>query len=82
MSTESRPHGGKLDKLRSNTKLPDPDRDRVEALWVAYEQWLASMDALRSRGQPRVEELVRLLNESQGSRFRDFAIGASCGGLR
>jgi hypothetical protein len=63
MPTESRPHGGKLDKLRKNTKLPRPDRDRVEALWVAYEQWLASMDALGGRGEQRVGELVRLLNK-------------------
>src|ERR1700676_1295649 len=62
MSTENRPHGGKLDKLRNNTKLPVPDRDRVEALWVAYGGWLASMDALDTRGEQRVEDLVRLLN--------------------
>jgi hypothetical protein len=63
MPTESRPHGGKLDKLRNNTKLPGPDRDRVDALWAAYEQWLTSMDALGTRGEQRVGELVRLLNE-------------------
>ena len=60
---ENQPHGGKLDKLRQNTKLPEPDRDRVEALWVAYENWLTTMDALDTRGEQRVEDLVRLLNE-------------------
>jgi hypothetical protein len=63
MPPESQPHGGKLDKLRQNTKLPEPDRDRVDALWVAYEDWLRTMDALDTRGEQRVEDLVRLLNE-------------------
>lgn len=63
MSTESQPHGGKLDKLRQNTKLPELDRDRVDALWVAYEDWLRTMDALDARGEQRVDDLVRLLNQ-------------------
>jgi hypothetical protein len=62
MPPESRPHGGKLDKLRNNTKLPVSDRDRVEALWVAYGGWVTSMDGLDMLGEQRVKDLVRLLN--------------------
>jgi Bpu10I restriction endonuclease len=67
---ENQPHGGKLDKLRQNTKLPEPDRDRVEALWVAYENWLTTMDALDTRGEQRVEDLVLLYRQDGQLKLR------------
>ena len=62
MDKDSRPHGDKLEKLAGNDKLPAPDRDRVDAVRGAYEQWRAGMDALSTSGEDRVESLVGLLN--------------------
>ncbi len=67
MNTDNRPHGEKLNKLRTNDKLPASDRQRVDAVLVAYKSWLGGMDALDTSDEQRVKDLVRLLNEYKRS---------------
>jgi len=56
------PHGSKLKELLSNSKLPSDDLPAVENAIHVYDDWIASMGALQSKGEERVSDLVNLLN--------------------
>ena len=57
------PHGSKLRELLTNEKLPKEDYGKVEEAIKAYDKWIADMAALTTKGQEKVVDLVRLLNE-------------------
>lgn len=58
-----KPHGEKLYKLLTNSKLPKADAERVKRIIQEYENWIKSMNALTSKGDEKVRDLVALLNE-------------------
>lgn len=57
------PHRAKLKELLNNEKLPEADREAVEATLDIHNAWIEEMDALDSKGEEKVEELVQLLNQ-------------------
>lgn len=58
-----KPHGEKLYKLKTNQKLPKADIKKVEWIIQEYENWIDSMRNLTSKGDDKVRDLVKLLNE-------------------
>lgn len=61
--TRPTPHKSKLQELVHNRKLPESDVAAVTRALSAYEHWIASMKAVKSTGDEKVFELVRLLND-------------------
>jgi Bpu10I restriction endonuclease len=58
----STPHYDKLIACLSNSRLPDPDRDRVEEAVNQYRHWIGELESVE-RGQPNtVERLVESTN--------------------
>jgi len=57
------PHYAKLRELLTNDKLPEIDKQTLEKVTARYRNWVASMDALTSEGDDRVQELITLLND-------------------
>jgi len=56
------PHLDKLNAALSNPKCAQ-DVSLLNEAKALYDQWIADLDALRSRGKARVMEMVKLLNE-------------------
>lgn len=56
------PHVDKLRELLNNHKLPEADRQSVEAALERHREWVATMDAIESEGDEKVEALVDSLN--------------------
>lgn len=63
----SHPHGAKLGELLNNARLPDTDRERVQAAIERYKEWGTALSAVGGEGPARLKELVRLLNEYKRS---------------
>lgn len=57
------PHGDKLKMLIENTKLPEADKKKVEWINLEYTKWIKDMNSLASKGESKVRDLVKLLNE-------------------
>ncbi|MFJ8685791.1 Bpu10I family restriction endonuclease [Micromonospora wenchangensis] len=57
------PHRSKLEELLKNSKLPPVDRPRVTEAIARYDVWIHEMASLRDKGEAKVVELTRLLNE-------------------
>ena len=57
------PHGAKLSELLNNARLPDADRERVDAALSKYIEWRGRLEAVAVQGHERIRELVRLLNQ-------------------
>ena len=57
------PHRDKLQKLVSNSKLPEADRDSVRLAIEKHEAWMEKMDRLSAEGDAKVKGLVDALNE-------------------
>lgn len=55
-------HKEKILAAQRNTKAAD-DLGVLEDALVAYEKWISSMRALTSKGEERVKEMTKLLNE-------------------
>lgn len=62
-SDTSTPHKDKLQKLISNPKLPEADRNSVRQSIEKYESWIEQMDSLNLKGDEKVKALVDTLNE-------------------
>ena len=60
--TKPTPHGPKLKELSSNSKLPAEDHKAVASAISAYEKWISDMTSLKSNGEEKVKDLVKLLN--------------------
>ena len=56
------PHGEKLKALRENDKLPDSDKDGVEAAIEKYEEWISESKEIVEGGEELVLRLVESLN--------------------
>ena len=56
------PHGDKLKALRENDKLPDSDKDGVEAAIQKYEEWISESKEIIKGGEELVQRLVKSLN--------------------
>ena len=57
------PHGSKLRELLVNDKLPSADVPLVEKAIDNYNKWIKDMSGLITKGDEKVIDLVRLLNE-------------------
>jgi len=57
------PHGDKLRALVDNSKLPDVDRDPVNAALERYADWVAALTDVTSDGDDVIGELVELLTD-------------------
>jgi len=65
------PHGDKLQALLQNDKLPDGDRERVQAAVDRHRTWLRELGRVE-RGDRCVQQAVALLNEYRS--FLDLEI--------
>ncbi|MCL1472241.1 Bpu10I family restriction endonuclease [Argonema antarcticum] len=57
------PHYDKLQKLLSNQKLPQADKESVQNTIAKYREWIKSMDGITSEGDEKVKALVNTLND-------------------
>ena len=55
------PHGDKLKALRENDKLPNSDKDGVEAAIQKYEEWISESKEIIKGGEELVQRLVKSL---------------------
>lgn len=60
--TKPTPHGPKLRELISNPKLPAEDLQSVKDAIKTYEKWISDMSSLKSTGENKVKDLVKLVN--------------------
>lgn len=63
----STPHYDKLRELLNNHKLPDEDRESVDAAIERYDEWISAMGAIASEGDDKVRELV-----AEANRYKRF----------
>lgn len=56
------PHFDKLEAAIQNGKCPPEDRVLLEQAKTNYREWIAAMQALKSTGRTRVDEMVAALN--------------------
>src|SRR5262245_57795977 len=59
----ARPHLDKLTATIENEKLPEADKQRLEAARERYEDWIKRMDSATGDPDTVVQKLVALLNE-------------------
>lgn len=57
------PHRDKLRELLNNHKLPEADRESVEAALERYTAWIERMDAIVAIGDEKVAALVEAVND-------------------
>jgi hypothetical protein len=57
------PHGDKLKALLLNTKLPSPDRPKVEQAIERYEQWVKRLFAVGGSYPEIIRQMVALCND-------------------
>ncbi len=62
MSKLPTPHLEKLNAAIANAKTPDADKPILREAKVEYDKWIAGLNALKSKGRERVNEMVALLN--------------------
>lgn len=58
----STPHYDKLRELLNNHKLPDEDRESVQAAIERYGEWVSAMDGITAEGDDKVRELIAQAN--------------------
>ncbi len=56
------PHKDKLYAALNNPKCPPEDRKLIEEAIELYKEWIEKLNALTSKGEKRVKEMVELLN--------------------
>lgn len=57
------PHKEKIESAIENPKCPDSDKNLLKETLANYSVWVKQMEALKSKGNKKIEDLTKLLND-------------------